>query len=1051
MMNNRTGIKKCISWLLTVAMLAALCVVTVAPAVSVSAEGENENVIADVDFTQMDSMDAPVAIIGDGSVSKTYPNYAAANTRTQLASTDFYMASGFVNDYFGSSWQGDYTAQIVNGTGLQVKGTNFNSCKTGRYDQVHKVDYKPYGIADLNNDYKLTVTGTFDSVNGGGDIRFNTSRDGKNFYVVRFDGNWHGDDSNSDPAWRLYKCVNGVLGADPVLVSAQVPHAYDSTYINNFTLNITKKGTKISVGVIGYNGSKLVEDGTPLEWTDTDPFDFEANTSYISFVSVPQSGSNHIFTVKTMIIENIPTPSHIVISQNFAAMSSETYKIAGENGNGSGQSPANIRKQMYNGDTPTDLYYSSGWAADSYGGGWQVQTYGQLVLGTGITLAEVGYAPGFASYPSQKRNVAIMPSGIIGLNDNYKLRVFGNLTTANGGADIHFNVSEDGASFYGVRITCGQGNAGWVFYKVVNGVMTDKILQSTQCPSATTSGYIKFFTLNVEKNGNKISVGVKDNEGVVDDGTMQTWTDESPFAFSGGASHIVLSSCASGGGQGVQYNSLKLENIPTWDKDPDNIIYQDITEPMDANGVMAFDEAKPVRKIVNNSENEITVSVSADGIKYDIIGTVAAGESLMNGFVETPVSFVKIEGATEDVVIYNELDGARVEIDANTKIAVRVAGADVSADTIVADNANIAYAEGDELIPLRAGEVNLSAGSDENVATAKVTVVSPVLDPAYSIDFTKEPAFGPQTIVYKGEPVVPAEGWAGRANWSFGTQPKITVNEGGLRMTGTSYSDGAEGSLHSILRYENKVDVPVRNQTIHFKAQKGSVNDGIFFRFLGSDNTFYTLCFFAANNKTIDGKASNGIFAFAKVVNSKVVSIVDGPAWDGSTYGGSINTDIDVTIEVVGEKISWTITGGRQSGGGIQTWTGSFTDPEALMTNDYYGFVPVNTSGGMTLYNFSVTENKDGGAILIKEVDGQARVYLDVTGMQDAGSPVLLVADYADGGLSDAQFYEIDKENYGGQMDILDVSLEEGHTYKVMAWDWDDLSPLFDYVIPIIK
>ncbi len=1058
-MSGKSNVSKWLSLLLTVALIAASFAFAAIP---VSAEGEENtdpNVVADVDFTTRGT-GASVFVAGsDGSEEGMSP----ANIHRQISDgngeTQFYMSSGYNDDSTDSKMKPkSYTAQIIEGTGLKLMAEAYSSGTTS-YGQARKADYAPDGFADsgftkgianLSNDYKLTVEGGIGSVNGVGDIRFNTSADGKSFYFIRFDGNYNGTEKNSKPAWHLYKCVDGVVGR-PVLESKQIPYSYNTTYIKSFTLNITKKGATIKVGVIGYNGDTMVEDGTPLTWEDPIPFTYDAKEGGVSFLAL-SNGGTHEFVVKKFSMENIPELTEEIVNQDFTQMNGEAYFIAGTDGSGTGTAPANLRKQMYDGETATDFYFSSGFGNDSASAGttWQIKHTGQFVQGTGLVLSYGGgNAQPFGTNDYQRRYVVYAPNGahkgISKLSENYKFTVTGETgTNANGGAEIRFHVSKDGKNYYAIRMASYITDVPvWGVYKCVGGILdTTPVFAS----SKIKTNYYKDFNLTVTKKGATISLEI--SEGGESNKESARWTDPNPFTYAASESNIgFVDGAKNVTGNTSTYKTFCLENFAPWAEEPDNAIYVDITGEVKG-GIMSIDNM-PVRKIVNNGDTAAEILVSENGSDFQPIGTAEPGGKLMNGLLEEPkIKALKAEGGG-DITVYTDLASFKVTaLEQGIPLKVRLGGADVDSATITSSDESIATIKDNDLFALRNGTATISATDGTNTANATVTV-----NGSYAVNFELVPPLKERQVNTQPDPIPVADGWTMYPNPNLTNKNQtIKINKAGLSLTSTTVDDGAEAARHPLLKFEKiPEEIPTRNQTIHFVAGKGSVNTGIIFRFMGSGNTFYTLSFFAANNRKIAGSASKGIFAFAKVVDNKVTDIVNGPVWEGDTdkspYGCAINTDVDVTVDITDDTVSWSVTAGRYTQDGIQTWQGSFVDPEPLLANDYCGFAVVNTnSGTMVLRDFSIEERTKDNEIAIRtDKDGNRIAFVNTTGMTPATKPEMLVVGYGEGNeKQSAERYTLNKDIEVNQI-VIDP-MNEDYFYKAYLWDIDNnIEPLTKY------
>ncbi len=151
------------------------------------------------------------------------------------------------------------------------------------------------------------------------------------------------------------------------------------------------------------------------------------------------------------------------------------------------------------------------------------------------------------------------------------------------------------------------------------------------------------------------------------------------------------------------------------------------------------------------------------------------------------------------------------------------------------------------------------------------------------------------------------------------------------------------------------------NQEIHTLIEKGSVNAGYGMRFAEDEfgENYYLLGIFPSNNKYIDGDwPSEGIYAFAKVVDGEIDedSVIEGPAWEEDNYGHALKGSIDVTIRMESGKISWTIKGNRNAETGVQTFEGSYIDPEPLTDVSRIEFVPLGPNNASVYKNIKVSD-----------------------------------------------------------------------------------------------
>ncbi len=567
-------------------------------------------------------------------------------------------------------------------------------------------------------------------------------------------------------------------------------------------------------------------------------------------------------------------------------------------------------------------------------------------------------------------------------------------------------------------------------------------------------------TVGIEYDNGKISWAIDGYEyDVVEYHSEGKYTDKTPFSVNAKSTTFSLGSNSStpDTNRYITYDNIKIgsyvpkkevveeesnsENYPQIKKEenstdefvvndePNSVIYADRTIPYGEN-MLYCPTSSSVRKIVNTGDTTVKVYASTDNYSYKLIAEVEPSETFVNNLSSKKFSYIKLVGGTAKVYTDLNEDMVLTAIEDVCDLSAKVNGSTENI-TYTSSNRNIAYIEDNKLIPLRNGEVTITAtnGTDSVSKTVKVSALTQFKDNFQS--FTKgveiQPSF-PDSYqkVSIGNDWSFIRGYGGL----MGAMPKIIFDKNGMNYYGTG---GVRIFYHAVpyLRYDGDYSGLGEKYTIKLTYNRSSVMSGLGIKFgLHNDDSNYYMLELSSG-----GSGSGYVWSFYKVIEHGIENQVNGEEYTAynADKTGPLQGKGTVEINVDGNNISWKIDGRRYSNRKY-TGTGSFTDENPFNVsprNTRVALVSYAYNNGYytTISNFEIVG--DGDKKIIESPLNNGDKYISISG---GTNPIKIIKDDND--------YQYEKEEAGDNFFKISPSDYKTANTKIMFIDLDTLKPL---------
>jgi len=414
-------------------------------------------------------------------------------------------------------------------------------------------------------------------------------------------------------------------------------------------------------------------------------------------------------------------------------------------------------------------------------------------------------------------------------------------------------------------------------------------------------------------------------------------------------------------GQHFNISKFSIENYSDAGEQ-ENDIYANVATKVDNEGVMELASATQIKRIANLGSESTTVLLSEDGETYKKLADIDGLESFSNDITAKAYKYIKLIGSQE-IAVYAPITALKAR-SKSYPLAARIANEMVENAVFTSSNEKIAVVEDGRIIPLREGNVTITA-NDTVEAVVNVSALTNYTNFASYTEFENGEEETVLNAENKEDGVVLNDDWRyrfvdaeGKYTDTYSTMTKVAlVEDKGIKLF--NYPLGRDNSKAPILAMENLPAELGKDYKMTINFNKNSVMCGFGLRFMvHNDGKNYYLMHLAGGTET------EYIYTFEKYVDGACVGSFNGPELNDANYGGKFaSTDSKMVITYQDGKIGWEFNANRNEGSN-ETYTGEYIDEEPFdvkIEDTFLGFT--NNANGATdgvgnrflyIYNFAI-------------------------------------------------------------------------------------------------